>query len=87
MQNPIGEADLEWILQRNCEGTEQLRIKEEMNEKAPLKCGVSGSGDFDLYCNFPVTEGTVELPGVRRADGYCAGKGLSERSENPRGTG
>ena len=26
MQNPIGEADLEWILHRNCEGTEQLRI-------------------------------------------------------------
>ena len=25
MQNPIGEADLEWILHRNCEGTEQLR--------------------------------------------------------------
>ena len=23
MQNPIGEADLEWILHRNCEGTEQ----------------------------------------------------------------
>ena len=26
MQNPIGEADLEWILHRNCEGTEQLPI-------------------------------------------------------------
>ena len=26
MQNPIGEADLEWILHRNCEGIEQLRI-------------------------------------------------------------
>jgi len=26
MQNPIGEADLEWILHRNCEGTEQLQI-------------------------------------------------------------
>ena len=25
MQNPIGEADLEWILHRNCEATEQLR--------------------------------------------------------------
>ena len=25
MQNPIGEAELEWILNRNCEGTEQLR--------------------------------------------------------------
>ena len=25
MQNPIGEADLEWILHRNCEGTDQLR--------------------------------------------------------------
>ena len=23
-----------------------------MNEKAPLKCGVSGSGDFDLYCDW-----------------------------------
>ena len=29
MQNPIGEADLEWILHRNCEGTEQLRINKE----------------------------------------------------------
>jgi len=27
MQNPIGEADLEWILHRNCEDTEQLQIK------------------------------------------------------------
>ena len=27
MQNPIGEADLEWILHRNCEGTEQLLYK------------------------------------------------------------
>ena len=26
MQNPIGEADLEWILHRNCEGTEQLPL-------------------------------------------------------------
>ena len=26
MQNLIGEADLEWILHRNCEGTEQLRL-------------------------------------------------------------
>ena len=25
MQNPIGEADLEWILHRNCESTEQLQ--------------------------------------------------------------
>ena len=24
MQNPIGEADLEWILHRHCEGTGQL---------------------------------------------------------------
>jgi len=33
MQNPIGEADLEWILHRNCEGTEQLRylIKSHVN--------------------------------------------------------
>ena len=31
MQNPIGEADLEWILHRNCEGTEQLqRMKYNM---------------------------------------------------------
>ena len=27
MQNPIGEADLEWILHRNCEGAEQLRFR------------------------------------------------------------
>ena len=27
MQNPIGEAELEWILHRNCEGTEQLLYK------------------------------------------------------------
>ena len=27
MQNLIGEADLEWILHRNCEGTEQLLYK------------------------------------------------------------
>ena len=26
MQNPIGEADLEWILHRNFEGTEQLQF-------------------------------------------------------------
>jgi len=26
MQNPIGEADLEWILHRNCEATEQLQM-------------------------------------------------------------
>jgi hypothetical protein len=26
MQNPIGEADLEWILHRSCEGTEQLQF-------------------------------------------------------------
>ena len=30
MQNPIGEADLEWILHRNCEGTEQLRMVKEI---------------------------------------------------------
>ena len=30
MQNPIGEADLEWILHRNCEGTEQLQTHKEM---------------------------------------------------------
>lgn len=27
MQNPIGEANLEWILHRNGEGTEQLRME------------------------------------------------------------
>ena len=32
MQNPIGEADLEWILHRNCEGTEQLRYEKERQE-------------------------------------------------------
>jgi hypothetical protein len=32
MQNPIGEADLEWILHRNCEGTEQLRTKKETSK-------------------------------------------------------
>ncbi len=26
VQNPISEADFKWILHRNCEGTEQLRI-------------------------------------------------------------
>jgi len=30
MQNPIGEADLEWILHRNCEGTEQLHWKTDV---------------------------------------------------------
>ena len=33
MQNPIGEADLEWILHRNCEGTEQLRINKTNNKR------------------------------------------------------
>jgi hypothetical protein len=33
MQNPIGEADLEWILHRNCEGTEQLRRRRSSNGK------------------------------------------------------
>ena len=32
MQNPIGEADLEWILHSNCEGTEQLRYEKERQE-------------------------------------------------------
>ena len=32
MQNPIGKADLEWILHRNCEGTEQLRYEKERQE-------------------------------------------------------
>ena len=26
VQNPISDADFKWILHRNCEGTEQLRI-------------------------------------------------------------
>jgi len=30
MQNPIGEADLEWILDRNCEGTEQLQLSKKI---------------------------------------------------------
>ena len=34
MQNPIGEADLEWILHRNCAGTEQLRYEKERQETA-----------------------------------------------------
>ena len=25
-QNPIGEADLEWIFARNCEGTEPMSL-------------------------------------------------------------
>ena len=29
MQNPIGEADLEWILHRNCEDTEQLQVQKK----------------------------------------------------------
>ena len=33
MQNPIGEADLEWILHRNCEGTEQLRIERILRKR------------------------------------------------------
>ena len=33
MQNPIGEADLEWILHRNCEGTEQLQQEILCGEK------------------------------------------------------
>jgi hypothetical protein len=32
MQNPIGEADLEWILHRNCEGTEQLQNNRQQDE-------------------------------------------------------
>ena len=27
VQNPISKADFKWILHRNCEDTEQLRIK------------------------------------------------------------
>ena len=38
MQNPIGEADLEWILHRNCEGTEQLRYEKERQETAMSDC-------------------------------------------------
>ena len=29
---PIGEADLEWILHRNCEGTEQLQNNRQQDE-------------------------------------------------------
>ena len=36
MQNPIGEADLEWILHRNCEGTEQLRIRVTIQNQCHL---------------------------------------------------
>ena len=28
MRNTIGEADLEWIMHRNCEGTEWLKVDE-----------------------------------------------------------
>ena len=27
VQNPITEDDFKWILHRNCEGTEQLRLE------------------------------------------------------------
>ena len=37
MQNPIGEAELEWILHRNCEGTEQLR--EQFNIASDITVG------------------------------------------------
>ena len=59
MQNPIGEADLEWILHRNCEGAEQLRkflirhipvdipekmcINNDVTEKLNLRGKESGS--------------------------------------------
>ena len=36
MQNLIGEADLEWILHRNCEGTEQLRIRKDFEMDQPI---------------------------------------------------
>ena len=43
MQNPIGEADLEWILHRNCEGTEQLRFNN-------IKLGVQyGTGKMGIF--------------------------------------
>jgi hypothetical protein len=32
MQNPIGEADLEWILHRNCEDTEQLQVQKKTSD-------------------------------------------------------
>ena len=32
MQNSIGEADLKWILQHNCEGTEQLQLFYELQK-------------------------------------------------------
>ena len=37
MQNPIGEADLEWIFARNGEGTEQLQNLEERTGRAIMK--------------------------------------------------
>ena len=40
MQNPIGEADSEWILHRNCEGTEQLqyvKIQRYTIQKSTIK--------------------------------------------------
>ncbi len=42
MQNPIGEADLEWILHRNCEGTEQLRRIISDNHKLKEERFVAG---------------------------------------------
>ena len=32
VQNPIGEADFKWILQCNCEGTEQLQPEKNKTE-------------------------------------------------------
>ena len=29
MQNPIGEADVDWILHRNCEAAEQLQLSKK----------------------------------------------------------
>ena len=38
MQNPIGEADLEWILHRNCEDTEQLQVQKKTSDCEARAC-------------------------------------------------
>ena len=43
MQNPIGEADLEWILHRNCEDTEQLQVQKKTSD---CEAGISFSCMF-----------------------------------------
>ena len=44
MQNPIGEADLEWILHRNCEGTEQLQKQLVENKESAIESLVGSQG-------------------------------------------